>query len=201
MNILNYILKDNKLSIEESIDKLRELEINEIEKLKKRIKPNFHLYLDNNFGNIIEKFIISYFEDLKKSKIKKFDGKCEDLRIEIKSCLALNKNKGNILERSLSLDDFHLNESMWSSIKPDNFDFLLGVIVFNDTLSLFLIPSEDIGKYEDIKLYHPIKLNSSGSFKSKLAKKYNFLNIETNELHTFTHRNLLKEYIDKKVYK
>lgn len=122
------------------------------------------LYL--NIPNIVNKYVpkgekfipnceYSEFNKNKKYKPTSYDLLCNNHRLEIKVIRAIeksNNNRGDLLnsillsqlDRALSYkDNDKISNQTFQQTKPDNFDYLVGLLIYLDQIDMYVIPATD----------------------------------------------------------
>jgi hypothetical protein len=111
-----------------------------------------------DIGEFIEEEIVEkFFTDFKRVKNQNYDGiiieDSNHLKIEVKAVRAVEKkeksNEKTYFQRALSFDNnetITMSNTTFQQVKPQEFDYLLGFLIYKDKIELFLIKSDEINK-------------------------------------------------------
>lgn len=130
--------------------------LNRIIENDKNNKPFIKLFtskMGTNIGEEMELFIERFFSDFIRVKGENFDGYIKDhnnIKFEIKSIRALNnKKEEDYINRSVESFDYKNNiqkitNQTFQQIKPSEFNYLIGLVVFSDIIEIYLIKNTEI---------------------------------------------------------
>ena len=133
--------------------------------------PHVEIYLKNTqAGELIEKIIEGLFNDITRVTNQNYDIVVDKsgLRIEVKSIRVMSsKNKDKFpVHRAMSIFDKQtcLSNTSFQQIKPSEFDLMVGVLVYKDALSIYVVPSS---------AFHPIVIKKTDNANKPYIKELN----------------------------